>query len=477
MMTPVPDDAECSYGWEGCTHMPARPDGAAPALPAIPWIEREQRITLRWWQRLSLLRQLEHRADGSLCFREKVESAPRRAGKSVGLRGGMLWRIEHGYELFGEEQTAIHTGSDMAICREIQRGAWRWAESRGWEVTRGNGKEAIEGPAGRWLVRAQDAVYGYDLMYGIVDEAWDVKPDTVSEGLEPATLERSSPQIVKTSTAHRRARSTMRVALTDAMTGDDPETLLLLWGALAGSDPGDERVWRAASPNWSADRRKLIAAKYRKALAGENDREFDDPDPMRGFESQYLNIWHLAEVATVGNPIVTPEVWAELAGAVPVGVPDSVAVEAWFAAGVAVAYAWTGADGGPVVVQVVDYPDLPAAAAAVKARGCARRVLVGASLIEDDAWRASNLRTTKMTASTRGQVADLVRFIGEGKFRHADAGPLTDQVLVMRTSPSADGLRIRTTERADAIKAAVWAITGAAGSTGSGLDTVIVVDW
>ena len=117
MMTPVPADAVGTYGWD-----------------AVEWIEREltdnsgRPLSLRWWQRLSLVRQLEHREDGSLCLRTKVESAPRRAGKSVGLRGGALWRMEHGRALFGEVQTIVHTGSDMAICREIQKQAWRCAE-------------------------------------------------------------------------------------------------------------------------------------------------------------------------------------------------------------------------------------------------------------------------------------------------------------------------------------------------------------
>ena len=61
----------------------------------------------------------------SIMDREVLESAPRRAGKSVRLRGLMLWRMEHGDALFGETQTIMHTGSDVAICREIQRGAWR----------------------------------------------------------------------------------------------------------------------------------------------------------------------------------------------------------------------------------------------------------------------------------------------------------------------------------------------------------------
>lgn len=292
-MTPPSEDAVGSYGAD-----------------AVSWIEETQRIKLRWWQRLAVTRQLEHREDGSLCYRTLVESCPRRAGKSVRIRGMALWRM-HSADLFGEVQTVVHTGADVAICREIQRGAWRWSEEvAGWVVSRANGKEAIETPDGdRWLVRAQGAVYGYDVCLGVVDEGWNVAPDTVSEGLEPAILERQSPQLHLTSTAHRRATSLMRTALSHALSTADPETLLLLWGAPSGSDPSDPAVWRAASPYWSEDRRRMIAAKYEKALAGENDPELDDPNPMRGFEAQYLNVWRLREDSK--DPAISPDKWAD----------------------------------------------------------------------------------------------------------------------------------------------------------------------
>lgn len=292
-MTPPPADAVGSYGAD-----------------AVVWIEHEQKITLRWWQRLAITRQLEHRADGTLCARTVLESAPRRAGKSVRVRGLALWRMAHP-DLFGEVQTVIHTGSDVAICREIQRGSWRWAEeSAGWVVSRANGKEALETPDGdRWLVRAQDAVYGYDVTLGVVDEAWKVKPDTVTEGLEPATLERLSPQVHVTSTSHRRATSLMPTLLRSALTVDDPRVLVLVWAAAAGSDPGDPEVWRAASPYWSRDRAQLVADKYRAAAAGEVDPAADDPDPMAGFCAQYLNIWNLDIGPAVGERAIDPAAW------------------------------------------------------------------------------------------------------------------------------------------------------------------------
>lgn len=460
-MTPVPAAAACSYGWAGCAHMP---EGLQPA---VPWIEETQGITLRWWQRLSLVRQLEHDAAGDLVWRKKDESAPRRAGKSVGLRGGALWRMATGPTLWGEPQNVIHCGSDLNICREIQRGAWTWAEGYGWTVTRGNGKEAIEAALARWLVRAQDGVYGYDCSLGLVDEGWDVRPDTVSEGLEPATLERVNPQLVITSTAHRRATSLMRTELANALTMADPAVLLLLWGAPPTTTPeeaGDPRVWRAASPHWSADRERMIRAKYAAALAGQDDPEFDDPDPMRGFMAQYLNVWTIAEKRLIGRPVVEAEPWAALHSPAPASSPDAVAIEAWFDQGVSVAEAWRATD-GRVTVRVTDYPTLDAAARHVATLALRRPAIVGTSLADHPAWRANRVTTKAASAATRTQVGELMRTLREDTLRHTGSPALTDQVLALRTTPGADGPNIASKERADAIKAAMWAASAAAAST------------
>lgn len=443
-MSPPPVDAVGSYG-----------------AAAVGWIEEQQGITLRWWQGLAITRQLEHREDGSLCHRSVVESAPRRAGKSVRVRGLALWRMQNA-DLFGETQLVIHTGSDVAICREIQRGVWRWAEDvAGWTVSKSNGKEAVETPGGdRWLVRAQAAVYGYDVCLGVVDEGWDVAPDTVSEGLEPGILERSSPQIHLTSTAHRRATSLMRTALSHALSTDDATTLLLLWGARPGSDLADPEVWRVASPHWSEDRRRMIAAKYEKALAGESDPEFDDPDPVRGFEAQYLNVWRLKESRTVGDPVISADEWAGLVVEVPDRAPDAVAVEDWFSGGVSVARAWCLSD-RTAVVGVSAYADLDDAAEAVSSAGCERDALVGASIASDPAWAAWEVKTAPQKGTVRTAVEDLGRLLAEGAFAHDGGEVLTGQVLDLRTAPGVDGPLIRSKTPTAAVKAAVWAALAA----------------
>lgn len=256
------------------------------------WAKRELGVTYRWWQQLAITRQLEHDADGVIVYPEVIETGPRRIGKSVRLRGVSCWRTDSA-PLIGEKQLSMLVSKDLAIGKEIHRGSWRWAEQKGWKVTRLGGAQEIEKPEdeSRWLLRADTAVYGYDVGYGPVDEAWGVDPQSITDGLEPAMLERLWPQLHLTSTAHVRATSLMRRRLVAALRNADPNVLLLFWGAHPDADVADPATWRAASPHWTPEREALIARKYAAALAGEDEPEFDDPDPVRGWAAQYLNVW------------------------------------------------------------------------------------------------------------------------------------------------------------------------------------------
>jgi hypothetical protein len=297
----VPDDAAIPLAMSGAHPAAVGSYGAQ----CIEWAKRELGITMRWWQALAISRQLEHDQDGALVWREIVESGPRRIGKSVRLRVVALWRIAHA-DLIGETQLAMLVSKDLAVGKEIHRGAWRWAESKDWKVTRLGGAQEIEAPGeNRWLLRADSAVYGYDVGYGQVDESWGVDPTAITDGLEPALLERMWSQLHLTSTAHVKATSLMRRRLTAALRNADPDVLLLLWGAPPHADISDEATWRASSPHWSKDRRDLMARKYAAALAGEDEPEFDDPDPIRGWAAQYLNVWPLLLGAT-GDDLVMP---------------------------------------------------------------------------------------------------------------------------------------------------------------------------
>ena len=88
----------------------------------------------------------------------------RQLGKSWLLRELCLWRIHQG-ERFGEPQDVLHTGKDLAICKEVQRPARIWAKARPdeYRVREVNGQEEIEllEDGSRWMLRAKEAVYGY----------------------------------------------------------------------------------------------------------------------------------------------------------------------------------------------------------------------------------------------------------------------------------------------------------------------------
>jgi hypothetical protein len=195
---------------------------------AVEWLRANADIRCRWWQELALTRQLEHDRDGVLVWLTALETTARQVGKSTLLRGGATWRL-HRSELFGEEQTIMHTGKDLAVCKEVQRPARTWAKVRGYQVFEGNGAVQISEPlsGSRWLVRAKDGVYGYAVSHGLVDEAWGVAPGIVEDGLEPTMAERSSAQLVLASTAHSKATTlfpTHRIAALDQLEEPDSTT-------------------------------------------------------------------------------------------------------------------------------------------------------------------------------------------------------------------------------------------------------------
>jgi hypothetical protein len=437
---------------------PPHPDAVGSyGIDAEDWIRREVGVEFRWWQSLAMRRQLEYDAAGDLVWGQVIESTPRRAGKSVRLRCMALWRVAHA-ELLGETQLVLHTGKDLPIAKEIHRRAWRWAEGRGWKVKRQNGNEELEAPdESRWIVRGRDSVYGYDVGLGMVDEAWGVDPSCIDEGLEPALLERCNPQLHLTSTAHRRASSLMRrrIAAAVAGLGHDRRTLLLWWAADTTGDYSDPDQWRLASPYWSAARAELIHDKLDRAVRGEADPEADDPDPVEGFKAQYLNLWPTANAGRVepGEAVFGDTEWSSIAVE---SVPDSslpvvAAIEGWFTDGVALARAWHVE--GRVCVGVDLFPSLSEAVAAV---GVVTWLVVGKSLAEDP--QLTDLNPEPVGGTTRQAVAYLRQVANDGLLRHDGSPGLSTQVLGLRVLPSADGPRIRTAGRADAVKAAAWAV-------------------
>lgn len=421
---------------------------------AEKWILETLKIELRWWQRLVLYRQLEHKADGSLCWEQVIESAPRRSGKSVSLAAKVLWRMQHA-DLLGEPQQVVHTAMNMRIAKEIQRTWWRWAEDKDWTVRKANGSEEIEDLDGnRWLLLPQGGITGYSPGFAVVDECWDVQPLTISENLEPALMDRMSPQMLLTSTAHSKATSLMRNKIGSALgKNPDPDTLLLLWGAEPTDDIHDRAVWLKASPYHSESRTKIMTRKYLSALDGESDPDFDDMEPMEGFKAQYLNIWPLSDKKLMkGEVLIEQDDWSALEVKEPSAPPMAVAIESAFGsdAGLSVAFAWeTG-------VKVQQVEDAPAAEALIRASGFKGRALAGGSLMGDPAFVGRAFESKAMAVSVA--VQEFGRLLNEKAIKQIPSD-LTEQVLNIRLERTAGGIRLISKDRTDGIKAAVWAMS------------------
>ena len=63
--------------------------------------------------------------------------------------------------------------------------------------------------------------------------------------------------------------------------------------------------------------------------------------------------------------------------------------------------------------------------------------------------------------SVREAVTEFAQAIKESRFHHGRSGVLTEQVLAMRVADGVDGVRVVSKARADAVKAAVWAVRAA----------------
>jgi hypothetical protein len=444
------------------------PDAVGTYGPELAaWSEARTGLALRWWQRLTVYRLLEHDREGALVWAWWIVSTARQVGKSWMLRELLLWRIHQG-KRFGEPQLVLHTGKDLPVCREVQRPARAWARIQpGYTAREANGLEEIEHPDGsRWMIRGKGSVYGYSASLGAVDEAWKVQPEVVEDGLEPTMAERASAQLGLLSTAHRMATALVpaRREAALAQLTDPRDTLLLEWSAEPSAVLTDRDAWRQASPHWTARRERLVASQHERAVTAGPSEDPDEPDPVEAFRSQWLNIWATRQV-TQGRaePLVSAEAWRDLAtlDGPPPG-PLVLAVEDNYGRGAAACAAARLPDGsalvwGRVVATRADawgWAELRA----VEHPGS--RLLSGPGLDTDPGGAAISVATRQGVGGiqTRAGLALLRELTATGRVHHDGSGDMA-QVSTVRVVPSASGgLTLAGGARADLTRAAAWAV-------------------
>jgi hypothetical protein len=434
---------------------------------AIAWSEARLGRPLRWWQRLAMVRTLEH--DGAnLVFPFALWTLSRQLGKSWALRELMLWRI-HQSERFGEPQLVLHTAKDLPVAKEVQRSARAWAhrlKDDGYIVREQNGQEEIQTPdGGRWMIRGRGSIYGYSASLAVVDEAWGVSPEVVEDGLEPTMAERASSQIALISTAHRFATGLMQSRRADAIAQlEDPrDTLILEWSAPASADIGDRKAWRQASPHWSDRRERLVEAQHGRALTGAPSVDPDEPDPVASFRSQWLNIWppRIVAIDGRGQPLLPEGSWPALTelGLVPSG-ELVLGLEDWYGQGAAGGVAGRLPD-GRLFVWGRTFPRRSEACGWLSGLSGSRLVL-GASLEHDPDAAAIDVESRELAGQTETrQALPLLReLVAAGRLAHDGGAELTAQVEQCRVVESrAGGLQVAPgPARSDLLRCAAWAL-------------------
>jgi hypothetical protein len=421
------------------------------------WVAGRLGDSLLWWQHLVATRVLEHDGAGQLVWQTWLVSTARQVGKSWQLRGLAAWRIEQAAR-FGEPQIVLHTGKDLPVCRYVQRPARAWArrhKAEGYNAAEGNGREAVMTPDGsEWLVRGRDSVYGYSVSMGLVDEAWDVAPEIVDDGLEPTMVSRACPQLGLLSTAHRSATSLFpkRRAVAIGQLAEPDDTLILEWSARPDAELDDRTEWRAASPRWNAQRERAVAAALERArLSGSPDPL--EADPLESFRAQWLNIWPARSTrATVrDSPLVEPAVWAQLAD-VTAARPGRLTVAVDDRAGRGGAAAAAGLlPGGRVLVWGVLHRSRRAALA--WAELLAPDVLLVGPALKADVPAG----TVVGPADGAAALAKLRGLITERHLIHDGGHELSAQVLGLRVVERPGGLVPSTPGASDLARCAAWA--------------------
>lgn len=218
-----------------------------------------------------------------------------------------------------------------------------------------------------------------------------------------------------TSTARRRATSLMRRRLSAVMANldSDTSTLLLLWCALPDDDFTSEEAWRRASPHWTwtEQRRRMVAERLERALAGEADPEADDLDPLEAFKSQYLNVWQLKAAQHAPGQLITSEAtWQSLQVPTPEDIPIMSSCESWFSEVIAVAHVYRHVN-GTLVASAETFPDAVTAAGEVK-RASAPLAYVGKLLAGDPAF--VGMAVTPKGSTSKQSVQEFKRILDEG---------------------------------------------------------------
>jgi hypothetical protein len=404
---------------------------------------------LRWFQRLLAYRLLEHDIEGRLVWRNVLITLSRQCGKSWFLRALICWRIQQRMLFQDEEQLALSMANKLIAAQEVWRPAKFWGQRQDWGVRIANGEQHLESPdGGRWLVRAASDGVGasFSLSMIVVDEAWQVRRDVV-ESADAAMTESESPQLLLVSTAGDSSSDLFISYRADAL--DELQapgnTLIAEWSTPRDQPLDEPSSWRRASPFWTERREREVADKFNKLERGE-------------FTQNFLNWWQptvRTKEDKTHQPFTADALEATNGAATP-SAPIVGAVEDWFGKGWAVCLAdLTPTGQARVSVQLAETG--PEAAALLLGHAATlRQIVVGKTVLKDPAF-ADRFKMVPVMMNSRLTVAEFQRLLRDDAIRHDGSEALIEQATAVRVLDSVNGPSVRSGERMDAIKVAIFA--------------------
>jgi hypothetical protein len=226
-------------------------------------------------------------ASGRLVYREVVLTVPRQSGKTTLMLAVMVHRALG----FGRRQRIIYTAQSRLKARQ------KWEDEHVvvleasplrslFTVRRQIGQEAI-----RWRngslhgleAPSDDAAHGDVLDLGAIDEAFAQEDGRVEQGMKPAMITRTSPQLWIFSTAgtHKSVylREKVEAGRLAAEAGINSGVGYFEWSALADADPGDPATWYGCMPALGRTaREEAVRADFQSMKLSE-------------FRRAYLNQW------------------------------------------------------------------------------------------------------------------------------------------------------------------------------------------
>jgi phage terminase large subunit-like protein len=213
-------------------------------------------VTLMPWQIRALCGQLSTDDDGQLMFRKALVSTARQNGKSIALQALIGWWVTEYAAMLGRPQNVLSVANRLDRAEGIFAGlAPKLVELFDAKKIEALGRKSVKFADGSiWEIRAASKrLHGgsYDLI--VIDEAFDVSPEVVSEALEPSQIARPNPLMSVWSTAgdeESKFLSGMREAcLAELDAGVTGLTYFAEWSLPPGANPRDESLWGYPNPS------------------------------------------------------------------------------------------------------------------------------------------------------------------------------------------------------------------------------------